>query len=217
MKATSSRKDVLKTVLMVLKLKFHNSAFRRFLTSIFVNSTMGPRHQLFYLFLICACLKPLCAQKSLRISFMRFGSPKTREVFVGDRLEYRLKGGRKFQTGVVATMNDSLMVLASEKVIPFSQLRALRIRKNKYHLKLFQTIFLTGAFGYPLLVSANYFIVPNSQGLTMSTAVVSGSFFIGAFIVHEMNIYRVRINRHKQLLVLDRDYEHLGDSLKSSP
>ncbi len=152
------------------------------------------------------------AQKSLRVSFMRFSSPKVREVFVGDRLEYKVKGSSKFRTGIIANLNDSLIVLASEKIIPLSQLKAIRIQKNKYHLKLFQTVFVYGAVGYPLLVSANYFIVPNSQGLNVGTAIISGSFLVAAVIMHELNVHRIRITPRKQLLVLDRNYEHLGDS-----
>lgn len=155
----------------------------------------------------------LFAQKSLRVSFVRFGNPKVREVFVGERLEYKLKGTRRFKMGTISNLNDSLIVLASEKTITLSSLKAIRIRKNLYHRKLFKTIFLSGAFGYPAIVGLNYLIVPDSQGFTTGTAIVSGSFFLAAGIMNELNIYRVRITKRKKVSVFSRDFQHLNDSL----
>lgn len=150
------------------------------------------------------------SQKSLRITYSRFGKPITRDIFIKDRFEYKLKGSYRFRSSTVANLNDTVIVLANDSVIPLSRLKAIRIRKNNYHLKLFQTIFIFGAVGYPAIVGVNYLIVPESEGWTEKTAVVSGSFLLGAVIMHELNIARIRINKRKHLVVLDRNYENLG-------
>ncbi|MBL7933390.1 MAG: hypothetical protein JNL60_15900 [Bacteroidia bacterium] len=151
------------------------------------------------------------AQKSLRVSYSRFGRPVTRDIFINDRFDYKLKGSHKFRSSTVANLNDTVIVMANDSLIPLSRLKAIRIHKNKYHLKLFQNIFLFGAVGYPALVGVNYLIVPDSEGWTEKTAIVSGSFLLAAAIMHELNITRLRINKRKHLVVLDRNYENLGN------
>lgn len=154
----------------------------------------------------------ILAQKSLRVTYSRFGKSITRDVFIRDRFEYKLKGSLKFKSSTIANLNDSMIVLGNDSIIPLSRLKAIRIHKNNYHFKLFQTIFIFGAVGYPALVGVNYLIVPNSEGWTEKTAIISGSFLVASFIMHELNIARIRINKRKHIIVLDRNYENLSGS-----
>lgn len=149
-------------------------------------------------------------QKSLQITFTRFGKLKKYEVLVGSTLEYKLKGQHKFLKNRINNLQDSLIILGTESVITLSQIKKIRIRHNNYQNKLFQTIFTAGAVGYPLLNVVNNALNDNSPLLDRQAMIVSGSFLGALLITHELGITRLRITGKKHLEIIDTDYDKLN-------
>jgi hypothetical protein len=149
-------------------------------------------------------------QKSLQVTFTRFGKLKKYEVFVGNTLEYKLKGRRGFQAQRVSNLQDSLVVLGNDSVITLSRIKKIRIRHHNYHNKLFRTIFTIGAVGYPLLNVVNNALNNNSPLLDQQAMIVSASFLGALFITREMGITRLRITKNKTLRISDVDFNKLN-------
>src|SRR6218665_565294 len=147
------------------------------------------------------------SQKSLQVTFTRFGKLKKYELMVGNTLEYKLKDQRRFHAQPISNLRDSLVLLKNDSVITLGQIKKIRIRHNNYHNKLFQTIFSVGAVGYPLLNVVNNAINDNSPLLDQKAMIVSASFLSALFITREMGVTRLRITKKK---TLDRKSTHLN-------
>jgi hypothetical protein len=150
------------------------------------------------------------SQKSLQITFTRFGKLKKYEIPLGQSLEYKLKGQHTFHKNRITNLQDSLIVLSHDSVLTLSQIKKIRIRHHNYHNKLFRTIFTLGAVGYPLLNIVNNALNSNSPLLDQKAMIVSASFLSALLITREMGITRLRITKNKTLKVVDVDYNKLN-------
>lgn len=151
------------------------------------------------------------SQKSLQVTFTRFGMLKKYEVFVRQGLEYKLKGDRRFRKNIIANLQDSLIVFTNDSVIRLNQVKCLRLRSNNYHSRLFQTIFTIGAVGYPLLNIANHGIRQESPLLDQQAIIVSASFAAAALVARQLRFRRIRMSPSKNLKIVDVNYQKLNE------
>ena len=164
----------------------------------------------FIIALLATFAIPAFSQKSLQITFTRFGALKKYEVFVRQGLEYKLKGDRRFRKNIIANLQDSLVIFTNDSIISLDQIKCIRLRSNNYHSQLFQTIFSIGAVGYPLLNVTNNAINHNDPLLNSRAIVVSASFVAAALIARQIRFKRIRMRPDKNLKIVDIDYQHLN-------
>mgnify|MGYP006910159204 CR=1 FL=1 len=160
------------------------------------------------LFLIFAFNSGL-AQPKLKILFTRFGALKKYEFFPGDVLQYKLKGTHAFNTGKILALHDSTLILNVDS-FSVGDIRSIRVKKNNYHVKLFQKIFLIGGIGYPAINLFNNSMNHVSPLLSDKALVISGSFLAASLLLRQSQIKRIRFTKNKIIKIVDLDFEHLN-------
>lgn len=155
----------------------------------------------------------LQSQTFLRVSALRFGHVKVYEVYTGEMLSYKLKGDLLYRKNRIMAMQDSNIVFANDEEITLKQLKALRLNKHVHLVGTVQTVFFFGAFGFVTLNTLNNVIINTTPVFNPAALYISAGLAATGFLIRELNIKRIRINRNKDLKILSLDFEHLnGDT-----
>lgn len=150
------------------------------------------------------------SQSLLRVTYMRFGSPKIFDVLNNEMLEFKLKGERHFNKDKVIKLQDSTILFENYTEVKLDQIQALRLRKNNYHIKVFQTIFFMGGVGFVTLNTVNNAITDTSPIFNEKAAYISAALLATGFLIREMGIVRIRMNKNKDMKIINIDFQHLN-------
>ena len=156
------------------------------------------------------CVSGAFCQKRFQILYSRLGQLKKQELFLGDPIEYKVRGHSRFRKSTIANLQDSLVILDDESAIRLSSFKCIRIRRENYHAKLFQGIFMIGAVGYPFLNLVNHALTNETFHLDERALVVSGALLAAVLIIRQLQIKRIRITKNKTLKIVDINYQELN-------
>lgn len=147
----------------------------------------------------------------MEVLVTRFGKLKKYEVYVGDFLEYKLKGKYSYRRDKITNLQDSFIVFKNDSVIKLSQLKAVRLKKNHHLVRTLQTAFIGLGGGFIFLNTTNNLIAERSPALD-PLAVLIGAGLIGTgIIIKQINIKRIRINDRNQLKIIDLNFNNLSE------
>ncbi|MDP3556415.1 MAG: hypothetical protein Q8T03_03510 [Bacteroidota bacterium] len=151
------------------------------------------------------------AQKTLQVLFTRFGTLKKFEIYNGDILEYKFKGEHKYRQNKITNLQDSFIVFSNDTIIKLDQLKAIRIRKNNFVVSLFQGVFITGGATFFFLNTTNNLINERSPIVDQNAALIGASLITTGFLIKQIGIRRIRITKHKQLKVIELNFNNLSN------
>ncbi len=151
------------------------------------------------------------SQKTLEIYFTRFGKFKNFEVYNGDILEYKLHGQHRYHKNKIVNLEDSFIVFSNDSVIKLSQLKKICIRNNNFFMHLCQKTLITLGSWWIILGIANNSINNKTPVNYQNTALIGGGLIATGFLVKQINTRRLKINKRKQLKILDRTFNNLSE------
>jgi len=166
-------------------------------------------HKLILLLLLLGYTADCFSQKTLEIYFTRFGKQKKFEVYNGDHLEYKLKGQHSYRRNKIVNLQDSFIVFSNDSVIKLNQLKAIKIDKNNFVVKLFQRAFIVFGAGFFFLNTTNNIINEREPVVDANSALIGGGLIISGILIKQLNIKRVRINEKNHLKILDLSFNNL--------
>lgn len=151
------------------------------------------------------------SQKTLQITYSRFGSLKKFELFNGDVLEYKLKGQYSYRLNKIVNLQDSIIVFSNDSVIKLNQIKAICIRKSNFLLKQFQQVFLLGGGLFFSFNTINNILNERQPTIDPKAALISASLIGTGFIIKEIGVKRIRMNDNRSLKIVNLDYQNLSD------
>lgn len=126
---------------------------------------------------------------------------------------YKLRGQHHFNKAVVEGFRDSVIFLENDVNITFSDIKALRLRKNGSFLITLRRLFFRAGVGFVFLNTFNNGVVFHRYPVLDPKAVeISAGFLLGSIIMDQLSIKRVRINKNNYLMILDFNFN--GSSIK---
>lgn len=165
------------------------------------------RHILLFLTLVSlAC----AAQKTLQVTSVRFGRVKIYELNIGDRFDYKLKGDLTYHKEEIVDLHDSLIFFPGNKAVKFAELKSIRIHKQQHLFHTIQTFFLGCGIGFFGLSALNNALLKNPPIISDRVSYISGGLVLTSFLIYEMGLRHLRINKHKTLKIVERNYQDLN-------
>lgn len=166
--------------------------------------------RLVILILCCLKLSTGLSQKILEIDITKFNHFKSIQLFNDSYLEYKLKGEHRYRINRMVNMKDSLIIFSNDSSISLSQIKRIKLRDGNHLFRLFSGFFYTGGVLFIGLDTFNN-LINNDTPYVKQTAVIASAALISAgFIVKQLSIKRIRINKRHSLRILETDYQHLG-------
>lgn len=150
------------------------------------------------------------SQKILEINITRFNKFKQVQLFNNSHIEYKLKGEYKYRINKMVNMNDSLIIFDNDSSIKLSYIKIIKLRNSNHLFSLFSKFLYIGGGMFIGLDSFNNFINHQTPTINQTAAVVSAGLIAAGFIVKQLSIKRIRINKHKSLRVINTDYQNLN-------
>ena len=160
--------------------------------------------------LFCLGLNLSFSQKILEIDITRFNHFKSIQLYNDSYIEYKLKGEHKYRINKMVNMKDSLIIFDNDSSIILSEIKKIKLRDANHLYSLFSGFFYTGGV---LFVSLDTFnnIINNETPYVKQTAVIASAGLITlGFIIKQLSIKRIKINKHKSLRILETDYQNLN-------
>ncbi len=155
--------------------------------------------------ILLLCL-PLAGQRVLQIE--KYGSPKTKKIFIGDEITYRLKNQEDYHTIVIEDiLVDQNLLVGKDRYVHVPDINSLR-RDVTWARPMGRSLFLfgTGWSGFAFvgtLTDGN----PDTQ-YRWSDAVVTGSAYLLALTLPKLFVYKkTRIGKRRRLRVLDLTFK----------
>jgi hypothetical protein len=171
-------------------------------------------HNLFLLFLFVINLDSF-SQKTLQVFFMRFGTLKKIEVYNGEVLEYKLNGEHRYRRNKIVNLQDSFIVFSNDTIIKLDQLKAICVRKSNFLMRQFQKVFIAGGGLFFVLNTTNNLINERSPVLDQNAALIGAGLISTGFLIKQIGIRRIRITKHKQLKIIDLNFNNLSDKTEN--
>lgn len=150
------------------------------------------------------------AQKTLQILKVKPGSFKKYEIFVGDVLEYKLKGQHFYKLNKIANMNDSLIMFENDTIIKLSQIKVIKLHNGNHLMQTFSGAFMIGGVALIALNFVNNLLFFNTFGVDTKIWYISGGLLAAAIILKQLSIKRLHIKGNVSLKVLDLNFQKLN-------
>jgi hypothetical protein len=163
---------------------------------------LNMRYLLLLALFLTLCISQISAQKVIQIE--RYGRAKTEKIFIGEGIEYRLKGSKDWRYAVVEDINveQNLIVLADRYLKPDS-IDALRYYRS-YSQKLGLQVMTFGVAwsGFALVGTA---VDGNPETkYRLSDGIVTASSIAAGFGIAQLLKYRkIKFGKRKRLRLLD--------------
>ena len=151
------------------------------------------------------------SQKTLEVLVTRFGKLKKYELFIGDHLEYKLKGKYSYRRDKITNLQDSFIVFKNDSVIKLSQIKAVRLKKNDHLVRTFQTAFIGLGAGFLFLNTTNNLINERTPAIDPLAVLIAAGLVSTGVLVKQINIKRVKLNEHNQLKIVDLNFNNLSE------
>lgn len=167
--------------------------------------------KLLYAIAICiVCAGQGLSQKILEIDIVRFNKLKTIQLFNNSLLEYKLKGEYHYRINKITNLSDSSILFSNDSIIRLSQLKAIKLRNGNRLYHLFSNFFYTGGVLFVGLDTFNNAINGETPVVKPLAVYVSAGLIATGFIIKQLSIKRIRINKRKTLRILEADYQNLS-------
>ncbi len=150
------------------------------------------------------------SQKILEIDRVRFNKFKPIQLFNESFLEYKLKGEHSYRIKKMVNMTDSLIIFSDDSKINISQIKAIKLRDANHLFPLLSGFFYTGGVMFIALDSFNNAINQESVIVKPGVVAISAGLIAAGFLIKQMSIKHIRINKHNSLRILDIDYQHIN-------
>ncbi len=158
-----------------------------------------------------ACNFECFSQKTLEVLVNRFGKLKKYEVFIGDHLEYKMRGKYSYRRDKITNLQDSFIVFKSDSVVRLSQLKAVRLKKNHHLVRTLQTAFIALGGGFIFLNTTNNLINERNPVVDPLAILIGGGLIGTGILIKQINIKRIRINDRNQLKIVDFNFNNLSE------
>ena len=162
------------------------------------------------LILLMVFFKAGYAQKILEIDIIRGNHFKKIQLFNGSYIEYKVKGEHRFRINKMVNMKDSLIIFDNDSSVVLSNIKSIKLRDANYLYRLFSSFFYTGGVMFVGLDTFNNLINNDTPTVNQTAVLASAALISAGFIVKQLSIKRIRINRHKSLRIIDTDYQNLN-------
>ncbi|PBQ34326.1 hypothetical protein CNR22_21965 [Sphingobacteriaceae bacterium] len=162
------------------------------------------------LIVLSAGLAKAQSQSLLRVTYMRFGSPKIIDVLNTEMLEFKLKGEHHFNKDKIIKLQDSTILFENYTEVKLDQIKALRLRKHNPLITTFQTIFFMVGVGFVTLNTVNNVITDTSPVFNEKAAYISAALLATGFLIREIGIVRVKMTKNKNIKIINIDFQHLN-------
>lgn len=167
--------------------------------------------KLILLFTFCTLgITNLNSQTYLRITNIKFGKVKVYDVYINDKIVFKLKGKHAYLTSRVVALSDSSIVLSNDIEIKLSQLKTLKLDVQNHLIKPFSFVFMVGGIAFLPLNSYNNWLMGTEPIFSQTAAFVSVGLIGTSVLIKQLGIRRVRLNKKTDLKVLSIDYQHLN-------
>lgn len=150
------------------------------------------------------------SQKILEIDIVRFNKLKRIQLFNNSLLEYKLKGEHRYRIHKITDLRDSSILFSNDSVISLSRIKAIKLRNGNHLYPLFSGFFYTGGVLFVGLDTFNNAINGETPVIKPVAVYVSAGLIATGFIIKQLSIKRIRINKRKTLRILEADYQHLS-------
>lgn len=149
----------------------------------------------------------LFAQNVLQIE--KYGSAKTKKIFIGEELEYRLKGTDEWRLGVIERLiPEQEIIVFGDRYINMKEIEALRYRRGwaKASRQIF-FFFGAGWSGFALIGTATD--GNPSTNYQWSDALVTGVSWLTAWLIPKIFKYKtVKLGKRRWLRMLDLSFKN---------
>lgn len=152
----------------------------------------------------------LDSQNFLRVDVNRFGKTKTYSVYPNDILVYRLNGKITYNKNKIMAMSDSTLVFTDYTEVRLDQIKTIKMDVQTHLIAPFRFVFMAAGIGFLPLNSLNNLITDTRPIYNEKAAYISAALITTSFLIKQLGIRRVRLNRNTSLKVLQLDYQHLN-------
>ncbi|MBI3520252.1 MAG: hypothetical protein HY062_12975 [Bacteroidetes bacterium] len=165
-----------------------------------------------YLLLIffCTLLSSGFSQKILEIDITHFNHFKSVQLFNDSYLEYKLKGEHRYRINKMVNMKDSLIIFSNDSSIALGDIKRIKLRDANHLYRLFSRFFYTGGVLFVSLDTFNNLINNDTPYIKQTAVIASAGLITMGFLIHQLSIKRITINKHHSLRILETDYQHLN-------
>lgn len=150
------------------------------------------------------------SQTFLRVDVNRFGKTKSYSVYPNDILVYRLKGKMTYNKDRVMAMSDSTLVFTNYTEVRLDQIKTIKMDVQTHLIAPFSFVFMAGGICFLPLNSLNNLITDTRPIYNEKATYISVALITTGFLIKQLGIRRVRLNRNTNLKVLQLDYQHLN-------
>jgi hypothetical protein len=161
-------------------------------------------------FLIFLCFGKGLSQQALRISWRGVFGHKTREIYSGEDLKYKLKGECRFRHNRIYAMKDSTIFLDDDSQIRLSQIKTIRYHK---HLRIQEALgkFLIDLGILFIVVDTANNLITDKDVVVNSKAVYAAAALCSAGILLRISQQKtLRTGKRKVMQIIDMDYQDLN-------
>ncbi len=162
------------------------------------------------LILCCIKLSIGLSQKILEIDITRFNHFKSIQLFNDSYLEYKLKGEHKYRINRIVNMKDSIIIFSNDSSIVLSEIKRIKLRDANHLYRLFSSFLYTGGVLFIGLDTFNNLINNDTPYIKQTAVIASAALVSAGFIVKQLSIKRIKINKRHSLRILETDYQHLN-------
>jgi hypothetical protein len=160
-----------------------------------------------FVFILCITLK-CYSQQSLQIISGQSG--KKYEVFVKEKLHYKLKGDLFYKINTISGIRDSLLVFTNDSVIKLNAIKRIKLPSDNHLLNTFQKFFITAGIGFIALNTTNNAINDISPVLDKRAVYISGALLGTGVIMKLLSTRRFKIGKRNVLRVSETNYSNLN-------
>ena len=148
----------------------------------------------------------------LRVSFERFGNPKTYEIFTYEILHYKMKGDVFYRKNKIVNMRDSIIVFDNDSILHLNEIKAILLNKNIAEVRMLRTFFYATGIAFFTLNTVNNALIGTEPVLDGVAASISAGLIGTGFLIKQLEIRRIKMGKGKTLKVIPISYQNLSHS-----
>jgi hypothetical protein len=151
-----------------------------------------------------------CFSQVLEISFVKSGKLKKYHIAVGDVLQYKVSGERKYWKDRVASFGDSAIVFTTGQFVEFKQINTVKLRSPNRLIRVFKSVFIKAGILFIIVDSVNNAILGREPLVNEKSVLISAALMGTGLLLRRAAIIKLRINKDKTLRVLNLSYNNLA-------
>ena len=162
-------------------------------------------HLCLLLMLALLAASPLWGQRVMQIE--RYGNPKSRKIFIGEEITYRLKNDKTWYTRAIEDYRlDQNMIVAADRYIKVDEIAALRYERGWPRVLGRQLFWFGTGWSFYGLVGFAVDGNPNTH-YRWADAIVTGTSWTTALLLPKIFKYKkIKINDRRRLRLVDINF-----------